>query len=264
MIDRVCRPCPRSHIPPEPIHRSIHTYTRHLTALSAIGADAAQAVAQIQALRLQLLLPPPLPRTAPDEAHARMEAGGEEEDPELEAVDGLLAALRARAEVQASQARAVGDGWKEELRARRALHRAVVSAAAAAGGQSGAAVEGPKAMMEQAEGEEEDRVWALLAERLKQLGVHRLAAALRECASLGGSSRPGSSCGGGGGSFSLPSSAHPTPGHSRPGSAASLLACVPEVGGRVGGRGMDGRIPFVLTYSCVYVTDAPAVPRRPR
>jgi hypothetical protein len=197
-----------------------------------------------------------------------MEAGGEEEDPELEAVDGLLAALWARAEVQASQARAVGEGWEEELRARRALHEAA-AAAAAAGSPSGAgAGDGSKAVQAEGEGEEddeEDRVWALLAERLKQLGVHRLAATLRESASLGGSSRPGSSCGGGGGSFSLPSSAHSTPGHSRPGSAASLLACVPEVGGRVMGREMDGRISFVLTCSpFVYVTDAPAVPRRPR
>jgi hypothetical protein len=51
-------------------------------------------------------------------------------------------------------------------------------------------------------------VWALLAERLRELGVHRLASALKESAS-----HPGSS---------LASSAYATPCHSRPGSVASL------------------------------------------
>jgi hypothetical protein len=231
---------------------------RQRTELTAVAADAAQALARIRGLRLQLLTAAsaPLPRSASDEAHARMEEGAGEEDAaacseapvppgadaveaELEALDGLLEALRARAEVQGAQAQALADGWEEEVGERRVLLAAVGEATATATAtrapQRGRAQ--PEAMATTAAfpsgagegppGEEEEEeaataAWALLAERLRQLGIHRLASALRESASLS-LSRPGSSCGGSCSSLASFSSAHPTPCHSRPGSAASLV-----------------------------------------
>ncbi len=195
-------------------------------------------------MKLLTMPSPPLPRSASDEAQARMEAGagagdapleeGTEAEAELEALDGLLEALRARGEVQAAQAQALVEGWGREVGERRALCAALAEAA-------GEAAEGPQQQQQRqqqqqqlaaavvpsgagkgpGDGEDEEEeaseVWVLLAERLRELGIHRLAAALKE-----GASRPGSS-------LSLASSsAYATPCPSRPGSAASLL------GGEVG------------------------------
>lgn len=174
-----------------------------------MASDASQALARIRELRLQLLVQLQLPRSVSDERHARMEEGEgagaalsqqeqEEEEEGSDALDGLLEAMRSRAEVQTSQAQALVDGWEEEVGQRRkALLATTVQAQASREGNSSE--------------EADTAVWALLADRLTQLGLHRLASALRESDILSNSlSRPGSSC--------CPSPAGP----SRLGSAASF------------------------------------------